>query len=199
MEKIKEEIVIGIDEAGRGPWAGPVVASAVSLRKRLDGLKDSKTMSQKKRDEIVSKIKEKSFYGIGVVTSKEIDNWGIKKATKTAMLRAIQDLEESNSQLSISLAKIDGNDKFDLGVPTKDIIKGDTKINNIKAASIIAKTTRDEMMELYDKKYPEYGFKSHMGYGTKAHHAALIKHGPISIHRFSYKPIQKIVDEFENR
>ncbi|AEA33553.1 ribonuclease HII [Hippea maritima] len=183
----------GVDEAGRGPWAGPVVAACVILNKdipHLGDIDDSKKLSPKKREELYRVIKENSIYGIGVVSNKEIDKLGIVKAVELAIKRAIDVMDEKPSFLLI-----DGKDRFDLPIKYKTIIEGDAKVKSIAAASILAKVWRDRYMELVADIYPKYGFEKHKGYGTKAHTLALEKYGPCQIHRFSFKPIQRVLEK----
>lgn len=178
------EIVCGIDEAGRGPLAGPVCAAAVVLPRDLEieGLNDSKKLSDKRRrvlfDEIIAQA---VTYGIAFATEQEIDEINILQATFLAMRRAL-------AQLSIqpSIALIDGNRETDFGLPVRTIVKGDSLSANIAAASILAKVTRDDFMLVQAKLYPEYGFDIHKGYGTKAHYEALRKYGPCPIHRRTF-------------
>lgn len=176
--------ICGVDEAGRGPLAGPVCAAAVILPPHLDipGLNDSKKLTDKRRRELVPIIKEQAFaYGIAFATHEEIDEINILQATFLAMQRALD-------QLSIKpeLALIDGNREKDFGVPVKTVVKGDSLSANIAAASILAKVTRDDWMEEMAKTYPEYGFEIHKGYGTKAHYAALTEFGATPIHRMTF-------------
>ena len=176
--------ICGVDEAGRGPLAGPVCAAAVILPPHLDipGLNDSKKLTDKRRRELVPIIKEQAIaYGIAFATHEEIDQINILQATFLAMQRALD-------QLSVKpeLALIDGNREKDFGVPVKTVVKGDSLSANIAAASILAKVTRDDWMEEMAQKYPEYGFEVHKGYGTKAHYAALTEHGATDIHRMTF-------------
>ena len=177
-------IICGVDEAGRGPLAGPVCAAAVILPAHLElpGLNDSKKLTDKKRRELFPLIKEQAIaYGIGIATEKEIDEINILQATFLAMQRAID-------QLSVKpdLALIDGNREKDFGLPVKTVVKGDSLSANIAAASVLAKVTRDDLMMEMSEKYPEYQFDVHKGYGTKAHYAALTAHGPCPIHRMTF-------------
>ena len=177
-------VICGVDEAGRGPLAGPVCAAAVILPDHLDlpGLNDSKKLSDKKRRELFPLIKEQAIaYGIGLADEKEIDEINILQATYLAMERAIAQLEGK-----ADLALIDGNRAKDFGLPVKTVVKGDSLSASIAAASILAKVTRDDMMEAYAGEYPGYGFEIHKGYGTKAHYAALTEKGPSPIHRMSF-------------
>ena len=177
-------VVCGVDEAGRGPLAGPVCAAAVILPAHLDlpGLTDSKKLTDKHRRELFPLIKEQAIaYGIGLASEQEIDEINILQATFLAMERAL-------AQLSIrpELALIDGNREKDFGIPVKTVVKGDSLSANIAAASILAKVTRDDMMLELAKQYPEYGFDIHKGYGTKAHYEVLRTHGASPVHRNSF-------------
>lgn len=177
-------VICGVDEAGRGPLAGPVCAAAVILPAHLElpGLNDSKKLTDKKRRELFPIIKENAIaYGIGFASEKEIDEINILQATFLAMERAIAQLE-----ISPDLVLIDGNREKNFGIPVKTVIKGDSLSANIAAASILAKVTRDDLMLEMAKKYPEYQFDVHKGYGTKAHYAALTAHGPSPIHRMTF-------------
>ena len=178
------EIVCGIDEAGRGPLAGPVCAAAVVLPRDLEieGLNDSKKLSDKRRRALFDEIIAQAVtYGIAFATEQEIDEINLLQATFLAMRRAL-------AQLSIqpSIALIDGNRETDFGLPVRTIVKGDSLSANIAAASILAKVTRDDFMLEQAKLYPEYGFDIHKGYGTKAHYEALRKYGPCPIHRRTF-------------
>ena len=176
--------ICGVDEAGRGPLAGPVCAAAVILPRDLElpGLNDSKKLTDKKRRELFPVIQEKAIaYGIAFATEQEIDEMNILQATFLAMQRAIDQLEGK-----ADMALIDGNREKDFGLPVKTVVKGDSRSANIAAASILAKVTRDNWMEQMAGKYPEYGFEIHKGYGTKAHYAALTTHGPSPIHRMTF-------------
>lgn len=178
------QLICGVDEAGRGPLAGPVCAAAVILppHAEIPGLNDSKKLSDKKRRELYPVIKEQAIaYGIGFASHEEIDEINILQATYLAMERAI-------AQLSVKpeLALIDGNRAKDFGIPVKTVIKGDSLSASIAAASILAKVTRDDLMLEAAKEYPQYAFEVHKGYGTKAHYEALTAHGPSPIHRMSF-------------
>ena len=178
------KMICGVDEAGRGPLAGPVCAAAVILPSGLEipGLTDSKKLTDKKRRELYPIIKEQAIaYGIGFASEKEIDEINILQATFLAMQRAIDQLEGK-----ADLALIDGNREQDFGLPVKTVVKGDSLSVNIAAASVLAKVTRDDIMVEMAEKYPEYGFEIHKGYGTKAHYAALTAHGPSPIHRMTF-------------
>lgn len=183
-DSLNLHLACGVDEAGRGPLAGPVCAAAVILPEHLliPGLTDSKKLTDKKRRELFPLIQEQAVsYGIGFASEAEIDEKNILQATFLAMRRALD-------QLSVrpELALIDGNRETDFGVPVKTVIKGDSLSANIAAASILAKVTRDDFMLEMAKLYPEYGFDIHKGYGTKAHYEALRCYGPCPIHRKSF-------------
>ena len=178
------ELICGVDEAGRGPLAGPVCAAAVILPKGLviPGLIDSKKLSDKRRRELFPIIQQEAVsFGIAFASQEEIDEINILQATFLAMRRA---MEQLNPQPEFAL--IDGNRETDFGVPCKTVIKGDSLSANIAAASVLAKVTRDNWMMEAAEKYPGYGFEIHKGYGTKAHYAALEKLGPCPIHRRSF-------------
>ena len=178
------QLICGVDEAGRGPLAGPVCAAAVILPPNLEipGLNDSKKLSDKKRRELFPIIKEQALaYGIGLADHREIDDINILQATFLAMERAL-------AQLSIKpeLALIDGNRQKDFGIPVTTVVQGDSLSASIAAASILAKVTRDDLMLEMDKEYPQYGFAVHKGYGTKAHYAAITEFGPSPVHRMTF-------------
>ncbi len=176
--------ICGVDEAGRGPLAGPVCAAAVILPAGMDipGLTDSKKLSDKKRRELMPVIKEQAIaYGIAFATHEEIDSINILQATFLAMERAL-------AQLNVrpDLALIDGNRQKDFGINVETVVKGDSLSANIAAASVLAKVTRDDYMLEMAQLYPQYGFDIHKGYGTKAHYEALTVHGPSPIHRMTF-------------
>ena len=178
------QIICGVDEAGRGPLAGPVCAAAVILPAGLviPGLDDSKKLSDKRRRELMPVIKENALaYGIAFATHEEIDEINILQATFLAMERALAQLK-----IKPDLALIDGNRQKDFGINVETVVKGDSRSANIAAASVLAKVTRDDYMEQMAKQYPEYGFEVHKGYGTKAHYEALRAHGPSPIHRMTF-------------
>ena len=179
------DLVCGVDEAGRGPLAGPVCAAAVILPRDLEieGLNDSKKLSDKRRRALYAVITEQALsYGIAMVDEKVIDEINILQATFLAMRQAVLQLSEKPA-----LALVDGNREPDFGdIPIKTIIKGDSLSANIAAASILAKVTRDRFMEGQDAIYPQYGFCVHKGYGTKAHYEALRAYGPCPIHRRTF-------------
>ena len=178
------DLICGVDEAGRGPLAGPVCAAAVILPKGLliPGLNDSKKLTDKRRRELFPIIQQEAVsFGIAFASQEEIDEINILQATFLAMRRAIDQLD-----LKPDFALIDGNRETDFGVPCKTVIKGDSLSANIAAASVLAKVTRDNWMIEAAEKYPGYGFEIHKGYGTKAHYAALEKLGPCAIHRRTF-------------
>ena len=177
-------VICGVDEAGRGPLAGPVCAAAVILPEHLQipGLNDSKKLTDKKRRELFPVIQQQAIaYGIGLASEAEIDEINILQATFLAMRRALE-------QLTVlpEIALIDGNRETDFGLPVKTVVKGDSLSANIAAASVLAKVTRDNIMVELAQQYPEYGSEIHKGYGTKAHYEALRTYGPSPIHRRSF-------------
>lgn len=178
------DLICGVDEAGRGPLAGPVCAAAVILPKGLVilGLNDSKKLTDKRRRELFPIIQQEAVsFGIAFASQEEIDEINILQATFLAMRRAIDQLDPKPQ-----FALIDGNRETDFGVPCRTVIKGDSLSANIAAASVLAKVTRDNWMIEAAEKYPGYGFEIHKGYGTKAHYAALEKLGPCAIHRRTF-------------
>jgi ribonuclease HII len=188
--------IAGIDEVGRGPLCGPVVASAVIFPKntKIDGVNDSKKLSAKKRDLLFDIIKQNALsIGIGVVHEDKIDEVNILEATMIAMREAVEDLN-----ITPDLILVDGNMKDITDIPQKNIIKGDSKSFSIAAASIIAKVTRDRMMIQYDKIFPEYGLANNMGYGTKQHMSAISLHFSTPIHRQSFRPISDYMPTYKN-
>jgi ribonuclease HII len=189
-------IICGIDEAGRGPWAGPVVASAVILDPSNfpQGLNDSKKLTPEKREALFDPIMNSADVGVGIVSAAEIDEINILQATYLAMRRALQNLKSQPT-----LALVDGNRAPLLPCSVQTIVKGDAKSLSIAAASIIAKVTRDRIMVEMDSQYSGYGFAKHKGYGTAAHAAALAKYGPCTEHRRSFKPISKLVTPVQAR
>ena len=185
----KENFVAGVDEVGRGPLAGPVVAAAVVLPENheIEGLMDSKRLTKKKREMLYPIILDKALgTGIGIVSVKKIDEINIREATFLAMERAL-----GNLPIVPHSALIDGESLKSQIIPNKGIIKGDDKIDSIKAASIIAKVTRDRIMFHYGKIFPEYGFELNSGYGTKVHMEALHKYKSTPIHRRTFSPVKK--------
>lgn len=185
------DLVIGIDEAGRGPLAGPVVAAAVllatfSFRNRID---DSKKLSAAQRERAFLEITQKSFYGIGILNEQVIDRLNIYQATRVAMEIAVERLLEklpdpADSRLQ---ALVDGNMAPRIAIPCLTIVGGDRRSKSIAAASIVAKVTRDRIMDIYDRVFPQYGFVRHKGYATEVHRKALKKYGRSLIHRKSFE------------
>ncbi len=193
-------IIAGIDEAGRGPLAGPVVAAAVFLKKRkicFDSIKDSKKISPKKRVRIYNILIQSSYleWGIGAVSEKVIDQINILEATKKAMRKAVLNLEKKIYPQTVDFLLIDGNFKINFDLCQKSISRGDSSVYSISLASIIAKVTRDQIMEKYHKQYPLYQFQQHKGYGTKQHRNTLKKYGPCKIHRKTFSPVSGLIDK----
>ncbi|ODS49781.1 MAG: ribonuclease HII [Halanaerobium sp. 4-GBenrich] len=187
------QLIVGIDEAGRGPLAGPVVAAAVILdpEQKIYGLDDSKKLSCQKREELYEEIYSKALVGVGKASSSEIDKYNIREATFVAMKRAVKNLLP-NLDKHPDILLVDGNALIpNLTMEQKAIIDGDADINAIAAASIIAKVSRDNIIFEYAKKYPQYNFKSNKGYGTAEHIAALEKHGSSPVHRKSFGRVPK--------
>ncbi len=178
------KLVCGVDEAGRGPLCGPVVAAAVILNKdeMIEGVNDSKKLSEKKRENLYDIITKKAIaVGVGISDVDIIEDINILNATKLAMKQAI-----NNLKINPDFVLIDGNQMIDIDIDAQTVVSGDAKSESIAAASIIAKVTRDRLLKDYDKKYPEYGFAKHKGYGTKAHIEAIKKYGLTPIHRKSF-------------
>ncbi len=178
------KFVCGVDEAGRGPLAGPVCAAAVILESgtEIEGLNDSKKLTEKKREQLFDIIKEKAVaYSVAFASVEEIEELNILGATFLAMKRAVEGLP-----IKADFAIIDGNRLPNLEIDAEPVIKGDAKSMSIAAASVLAKVTRDRLLLEYDKQYPEYSFAAHKGYGTKAHYEAIAKHGITPIHRKSF-------------
>ncbi len=186
-ETLKEDgylSVCGVDEAGRGPLAGPVVAAAciLPIGCEIDGLNDSKKLTEKKREQLFDEIKEKAIaYSIAMATNEEIDKFNILNATMIAMVRAIDGLS-----VKADFALVDGNCVRNFPIPAAPLVKGDAKAPSIAAASILAKVTRDRFCLEMDEMYPEYNFKKHKGYPTKEHRELVIKHGPCPFHRRTF-------------
>ncbi len=183
--------VCGVDEAGRGPLAGPVCAAAVILPENtiIDGVNDSKKLSEKKREQLFEVIKARSLaYSVAWASIEEIESINILNAAMLAMKRAVEDLS-----IKADFALIDGNKVPDLDIPAFPVVKGDSLSMSIACASILAKVSRDRLMYKYDEKYPEYGFAKHKGYGTKLHTQVLREIGPCEIHRPSF--LKKILGE----
>jgi ribonuclease HII len=194
LKEIEEEIynknnqikyICGIDEAGRGPLAGPVVVASVIMPRdsKIAGVNDSKKVSEKKREELYDKILEEAIsYGVGIIDEKEIDRINILEATKKGLTNSLKELTTKPDLIIVDALK--GIDT--LGIPYNSIIKGDALCYSISAASIIAKVTRDRIMRQWDEIYPQYGFEKHKGYGTKAHIDAIKEYGLCPIHRRSF-------------
>lgn len=186
------KIIGGTDEAGRGPLYGPVVAACVVLPKdfKLDGLNDSKKLSEKKRNQFYDYLLENTIYGIGIISPEEIDKINIYEASRKAMIKAIKQVQK---QINLEYVLSDAM-PIDIDIPVMPIIKGDAKSISIAAASVIAKVTRDKILYDIDKKYPEYGFKNHKGYPTKKHLEAIEKYGLIDGYRKTYGPVQNYIE-----
>jgi ribonuclease HII len=210
-------LVVGVDEAGRGPLAGPIVASAVcyrdpsytipeSLTRDFALIRDSKKLSEKQREKIFDLIQEHFYVGVGIVHADTIDRINILEATFLAMKSAIaslkQQLTKNNQRVRDEelYVLIDGNQEIpNLSLKQETVVGGDGTVRSIAAASIIAKVTRDRMILAYDKEYPQYGLAQHKGYGTQVHMDALRKYGPSPIHRMSFKPVLLSIPENANR
>lgn len=192
-----QEIVCGVDEAGRGPLAGPVVAAAVILdpKRRIVGLNDSKVLSAKMRETLFEKIVGRALaYCVASASVEEIDQINILQATMLAMRRAVEGLA-----ITPTLVKVDGNRCPVISVRSEAIIGGDARVACISAASILAKVTRDRMLQGLHLDFPMYGFDSHVGYGTRQHLAALFEHGPCEHHRRSFAPVREALANRELR
>jgi len=179
------ETICGIDEAGRGPLAGPVVVAAVIMPKNsmIEGVNDSKKVSEKKREVLYEQITNEAIaYGVGIIDQKEIDDLNILNATKKGLTKALEELKVKPQRILVDA--LNGIDT--LGIPYTSIIKGDAKSYSIAAASIIAKVTRDRIMREWDELYPMYGFEKHKGYGTKMHIDAIKEYGLCPLHRLSF-------------
>lgn len=189
------KLIAGVDEVGRGPLIGPVVAAAVILPVdyKLDGLTDSKKLSERKREEYAKIIQEEAIaIGIGIIDEKRIDEINIYEATKEAMIMAINNLEIKPNHILIDAMKLD------VEIPTTSIIKGDLKSLSISAASVIAKVTRDHMLYEIDQEFPMYDLKNNKGYGTKKHLEGIEKYGITKYHRLSFKPVFDHKDKINN-
>lgn len=197
------EFIAGIDEAGRGPWAGPVVSGVACFRKGYDidlKLRDSKKISENTREDLYSEIIEKCLtWGVGIVEASDIDSLGIAEAVRTSMSLALIDAEKKIDK-KFDLLIIDGSNVKDIaGYKAMKINKADSLHCSVSAAAILAKVTRDKMMRTYSNEFPEYGFERNKAYGTKEHKEALLKYGPTSIHRYSYKPVKEIARSWKER
>ena len=179
--------IAGVDEAGRGPLAGPVVSAAVILRERKfrNRIDDSKVLSESQREKAYQEIRAKAWVAVGIVGEKVIDEINILEATLLSMRRAVAFLSPHPDFVLVY-----GNMSLNLNIPHESIVRGDAKCLSIACASIIAKVTRDRIMSIYHRKYPEYGFSRHKGYGTKSHFEALKRIGPSPIHRMSFAPLK---------
>ena len=187
------KLICGTDEAGRGPLVGPVVAAAVILpmNYHLDGLTDSKKISEKKREQFYPIIKKDAIsYGIGIVDAKTIDEINIYEASRLAMQRAILNME-----IKPDYVLTDAMPFKNYCIPVKPIVHGDALSLSIAAASVLAKVTRDHIMYELDERYPQYEFKNHKGYPTKRHLELLKKYGPIEEYRFTYKPVRDLINK----
>ena len=185
-------MIAGVDEAGRGSLAGPVVSAAVILRNdtKIDGLTDSKKISPEKRKQLAGEIKKECIcWSVGMGSVEEIDTVNILRSTLLAMKRAVESLTVTPSRVLV-----DGNQLPDFDLPAQAIVKGDLLEPAISAASIIAKVTRDNLMYEYGNEFPEYGFERHAGYGTAYHLQALRQHGACSIHRRSFSPVRDVIE-----
>ena len=188
--------ICGVDEVGRGPWAGPIVAAAtiiknLNIKNQNLGIRDSKKLSEAKREGIFEKLtNDKNFiYNIASINAQEIDEMGLGVANQLVLKRAVEGLSQK-----ADYALVDGFKIKDLGIPNEGVIKGDQKVLSIATASIIAKVSRDRYKKELAKKYPQYGFEGHKGYGTKRHFEALKKFGVCPEHRKSFRPISEIAN-----
>lgn len=187
----KANLIAGVDEVGRGPLVGAVVTAAVILdpNNPIEGLTDSKKLSEKKRNALFDEIKEKALaWSLGRCEADEIDELNILQATMVAMQRAVAGLN-----ITPDFVLIDGNKTPELPMPAQAVVKGDLRVAEISAASILAKVTRDCEMDELDAQHPQFGFAKHKGYPTKTHFAALEEHGVIEQHRKSFKPVKRIL------
>ena len=190
--------VAGADEAGRGAWAGPIVAGAVCLTAALvrrcrkqpwfKQVADSKALSAATRESIFNDVEQAVPWAIGVVNNKVIDEIGIAEANRRAVRLAVTNLKERPSFALVDYVARLGNDIA--GVPARVLVDGDARVFCIALASVVAKVQRDRVMRAYGERYPEYGFAGHKGYGTRTHHRAILEHGPSPIHRLSYRPLR---------
>ncbi len=190
---VDDHLVCGLDEVGRGPWAGPIVACALMFPQslRLAHLKDSKHLSEAQREEFYELLERKAAFGIGRAEVDEIDRFGLLKANNLAFIRALKELKQKGHVPEFIL--VDGRDRMSLPHPWKTLIKGDEKVKLIACASIMAKVVRDRLMSELGEKYPQYGFAGHKGYGTKEHQEALRTHGACPIHRKSFSPVHNLL------
>jgi ribonuclease HII len=188
-------ITVGIDEVGRGCWAGPLVAGAVVMNKPINGLRDSKKLSQKKREKLAGIIQNEAIaIGLGWVNAAKIDEIGLTEAVKLAMSLALERIKVDYDEVII-----DGNLNYLVGnVKARPIIKADDSVPSVSAASIVAKVARDNYMRIQSKKYPGYGFEKHVGYGTQLHLEKLIFLGVSDLHRKSFKPVRLVTKAVDN-
>lgn len=203
------KIVAGVDEAGRGPLAGPVVAAAVVFAPdfsspHFSSLNDSKQMTQSLREILFDEITQNARWGIGVVDAQTIDEINIRQASWRAMQNAVEDLCErasaqSSTRFAMDYVLIDGLPYDEAAWPYQAIVKGDAKSLSIAAASVLAKVWRDRLMCEYDAQFPEYGFASHKGYGSPQHLRALNEHGACAIHRRTFKPVREVLEKFPGK
>ncbi|EIJ71916.1 ribonuclease HII [Pasteurella bettyae] len=187
------ELVAGVDEVGRGPLVGAVVTAAVILdpNNPIEGLADSKKLSEKKREQLAEEIKQKALaWALGRAEPEEIDQLNILHATMLAMQRAVKNLK-----IQPHFVLVDGNRVPEFAMPAQAVVKGDSKVQEISAASIIAKVARDHEMEELDKQYPQYEFAKHKGYPTKVHLEKLVEFGALPQHRRSFGPVRKVLDK----
>jgi ribonuclease HII len=194
-EKCQQEVIVGIDEVGRGPLAGPLIAAATILdsKKIPCGINDSKQIPRHQREKIFDQLMQNAICAVGIVSVGELNNMNLNKALEMAIQRAISSLS-----IKPTLALIDGNLTFDLPCKMIPIVKGDQQIVSIAAASIIAKVTRDRVMRELDQYYPHYLWKQNVGYGTEAHIEAIYKYGITDHHRLKFAPIRRMLEK-ENR
>ncbi len=186
-------LTAGVDEVGRGPLAGPVVAAAVILdpHKPISGLADSKKLSEKKREALYPLIKENAlYYAVAEASVEEIDRINILQASLLAMQRAIEGLGVIPEHVLV-----DGNKAPAVNMPVDTVVKGDSRVASISAASIIAKVDRDRMMREYHDRYPQFSFHKHKAYGSRQHLDELLEHGPTPVHRKTFAPVRKLLDE----
>ncbi len=184
-------MLVGLDEVGRGPWAGPVVACAVVLHRNINGLKDSKKLSAVRREELNALVRENASVGLAWVSAQEIDRLGLSRAVEKAFRLAYKELGVEADELII-----DGSINYLANVQgSRAVVKAEDKFPTVAAASIVAKVARDSYMYEMSKKYPGYGFERHVGYGTAVHKEALQKLGPTPLHRFSFKPVATLSEK----
>jgi|TARA_B110000259_G_scaffold39910_1_gene45592 ribonuclease HII len=199
MNQHANQLICGVDEAGRGPLAGAVYASAVILDAAhpISGLTDSKKITEKRRDTLAIEIKQQALaWAIATSSVEEIDEINILQASLLAMKRAVEAMQKEFAEVlngQVIHVQVDGNKRLNISLSCEAIVKGDSKVQAISAASILAKTARDANLYELDKRYPMYGFAQHKGYPTKAHRALLQEHGVSPVHRRSYAPVKKLL------